>query len=153
NTAGNAAHILADTDTLKLGSNVIDGDPTYASTGNIVINGPVVANESIAILAGGNITATGQAYISTANSTGLTSIPKTDVTLVAGATVTTSGSTTTGVPIPGTRTGANATVDFSSGAGGNIDLSGSSFKGPIIDTSSDLAGTGNQQKNGGNVVL
>ncbi len=157
NTDGLAAHVLTTDGTLTLGSNCLTGDPTFANTaGDIIINGAVTAGESITILAAGNIIATGTAYISTANSTGTIGTPATDVTLVAGATVTNpGGSNTTGIPIPGVGigTGNQATVNFTGGLGGNIDFTGSKYLGYLIDTSSTLQGGGNQQDNGGDVIL
>lgn len=156
NTTGLAAHIFTSGGTLTLGDNCLTGDPTFVNTtGDIVINGAVIAREDITILAAGNITATGNAFISTYNSTGATATPSTNITLVAGALVTNSGTDTTGLPTPGTPIGVGqtATVNFTGGLGGNIDLSGSSYLGALIDTSSNLPNSGNQQENGGNVVL
>lgn len=157
NTSGLAAHVLTSEGTLTLGSNCLTGDPTFANTaGDIIINGGVVAREDITILAAGNIVGTGNAYISTANSTGATGVPSTNITLVAGALVTNVGGINTpGIPTPGVGIGAGnqATVDLALGLGGNIDFSKSKFLGPLINTSSTLTGGGNQQENGGNVVL
>lgn len=157
NTSGLAAHVLTQGGTLTLGTNCLTGDPTFANTtGDILITGGVVAGESIAILAAGDIIASGNAFISTANSTGTTAVPNTNVTLVAGALVTTTGAQSTTLPgSTGIGTGQTATVDFTGGTGGNIDFSGSSHAGPLIDTSSNLVGGGggNQQRNGGNVFI
>ena len=143
NTDAGAAHLVADTSTLYLGKNSAAGDPTYASTGNIVITGAVTAGEDITILAGGNITASGDASISTTPS-------KTgdghDVTLVAGGTVTTSGTQASSLPADSPIGVGTATVDLSTGSGGNIDLSGSTHNGAIISTASP-------DGNAGNVVL
>ncbi|MBX3151683.1 hypothetical protein KF728_16125 [Candidatus Obscuribacterales bacterium] len=161
NTTGLAAHVTTNDGTLVLGNNCLTGDPTFANAaGDIIINGAVIAREDITILASGNIIATGNAYISTANSTGATATPSTNVTLVAGAVITLAGGgvSTPSVPTPGNAipTGATATVSFTGGTGGNIDFSGSKYLGYLIDTSSNLSANGggsNQQDNGGNVVL
>jgi predicted ATPase len=156
NTSGFAAHVLADGGTLTLGVNCLTGDPTFAnSTGDILITGGVIAGESIAILAAGDIIASGNAFINTSNSTGATAAPNTNVTLVAGALVTTSGAGSTTIPGTGIGAGKTATVNFTAGAlGGNIDFSKSKYIGPLIDTSSDLVGGGgNQQDQGGNVLI
>jgi hypothetical protein len=155
NTSGYAAHEFADTSNLTLGSNTLKGDPTFVNTGgNITIDGGVIANEAITILASGSIIGTGDAYISTAHSTGLSALaPAGDVTLVAGATVTTNGSTTSVAPGAPIGTGNTATASFLSGSGGNIDFSKSTHVGSIIATNSNLVGNGNQQQNAGNVTL
>ncbi len=157
NTSGLAAHVLADGGTLTLGTNCLTGDPTFANTtGDILITGGVIAGESIAILAAGDIIASGNAFINTSNSTGATAVPNTNVTLVAGALVTTTGAQSTTIPGTGIGAGQTATVNFTAGAlGGNIDFSKSKYIGPLIDTSSDLlgGGGGNQQRNGGNVFI
>lgn len=157
NTSGFAAHVLADGGTLTLGTNCLTGDPTFANTtGDILITGGVIAGESIAILAAGDIIASGNAFINTSNSTGATAVPNTNVTLVAGALVTTTGAQSTTIPGTGIGAGQTATVNFTAGAlGGNIDFSKSKYIGPLIDTSSDLlgGGGGNQQRNGGNVFI
>lgn len=161
NTTGLAAHVTTNDGTLVLGDNCLTGDPTFANAaGDIIINGAVIAREDITILASGNIIATGNAFISTANSTGATATPNTNVTLVAGAVITLAGGgvSTPSIPTPGNAlpTGATATVTFTGGTGGNIDFSGSKYLGYLIDTSSNLSGNGggsNQQVNGGNVIL
>ncbi len=162
NTTGNANHFLADTPTLYLGTNKIAGDPTYLNMrGDIVIDGAVTASEDITILASGNITASGDAYISTANSVGVATAPSTDVTLVAGANIVLNGMGTGGANsasanissiavLNGTQT---VSVFTNSSTGGNIDLTGSTHVGPVIDTSSTLSFGGTNQPNGGSVVL
>lgn len=155
NTSGYAAHFTADTENLLLGDNFQDGDPTFASTGNITITGNVTANEDLTILAGGNITGSG-VTISTANSitpSGGIFKPSTNITIIAGANVSTSGTTTT--TIPGTPiTSGTASVDFSAGSGGNVTLTN-----VTINSSSNLsfippAGDNSYyQENGGNVTI
>jgi hypothetical protein len=156
NSTGLAAHVLTKGGTLTLGDNCLTGDPTFVNTtGDILINGALIAREDITILAAGNIIATGNAFISTQNSTGQTATPSTDITLVAGGVVTTTGTSTSGAPSPGFDIGAGqtATVNFPGGLGGNIDFSASKYLGPLISTRSTLSGTDNQQDNGGDVTL
>ena len=147
NSSADATHLLADTATLNLGNNCAIGDPTYANSGNIVITGGVVAGEAVTILAGGNITASGNAYVST---TPLLLGNGSDITLVAGAKVTTTGTSSGTAPGSGITTGT-ATADFSAAngaTGGNIDLSGSTHNGAIVDASANTLGG-----SAGNVLL
>jgi hypothetical protein len=146
-------HISANTQNLILGNNTVHGDPTFASTGNISINGVNTFTESVAILAEGNITA--------GNATAEIIDSGNNVTLIAGATVTTTGTINTGTTtIPtttqnlggtvgvGNGTGTfTASIDFSlpSTNGGNVNLS-SSTQSTIIDTSSGSV-------NGGNITI
>ncbi len=154
NSSAQIEHFIAATDVLKLGTNCILGDPTFANTaGDIIINGGVTASESIAIIASGSITASGNAFISTANSTGASGVPQTAITMIAGGTVTTDGSTTNTIPGTAIGVGKTVTVDLTKGKGGNIDLTGSTHVGTIIDTTSTLTNGGNRQANGGNVNL
>jgi len=151
NSSAEATHLTADTSNLLLGNNCAAGDPTYASTGNITITGALTAGEAITILAGGNITAQAgsDAYISTK---GVLFQKSSDITLVAGGKVTTTtGTQSSSISGSGGGIGTGtATVDFTPGAGtgGNIDLSGSTHKGVIIDASNGIA-----SGSGGNVLL
>lgn len=156
NSNAGVINFWADAPTLTLGNNCVTGDPTFASTGNIQINGLNTFGEDVAILAGGNITADANAKIVA---------PGFNVTLVAGAGITINGggSSTnqvdntinsiditggngTGVPPygAGPTPGATVDVDFTTGNGGHIDLS-TSTQVTVIDTSSPT--------NGGNVTL
>jgi hypothetical protein len=143
NTDSAATHFLADSTTLYLGNNAAKGDPTYVNTGgSIVIDGGVTAGEAITILASQDITV--QAGSNASISTHQLSGDGSDITLVAGASVSTTGSSVGG-PIPENAaigSGTTATVSFSSGSGGNINLSGSTAAGPIIDTGSNNGNAG-----------
>ena len=156
NSSGYAAHFTADTDNLIMGDNAQDGDPTWASTGNITITGDVTANEDLTILAGGNITGTSGITISTMNSivsSGGTYKPSTNITIIAGANVTTSGTTTTTIPGSSITTGT-ATVDFASGGGGNVSLSGVTINSSSTLNVVSTDGSNNfYQENGGNVTI
>jgi hypothetical protein len=148
NTTGNSEHFFANTQNLVLGNNKIDGDPTFASTGDITISGTNNFTESVAILAEGNINSTASASIVD---------PGQSVALIAGATVTVSaGATmnTSASTIPtstqnlngatGTSNGTGtftASVDFTHPTGGNIDLTNSA--GTVIDTRSATGVGGN----------
>ncbi|MBS1993016.1 MAG: hypothetical protein JSS83_21010 [Cyanobacteria bacterium SZAS LIN-3] len=147
NTNAAAAHLFASTQVMYLGNNCSLGDPTYVNSGgSIVINGAVTAGEAITILAANDITvqAGSDASISTRRASGAGS----DITLVAGANVSTTGADVAGA-IPGASpiaAGKTASVDFTSGAGGKIDLSGGTHVGAIIDS-------GSNDSNAGNVTL
>ncbi|MBX9723428.1 MAG: hypothetical protein K2X81_18635, partial [Candidatus Obscuribacterales bacterium] len=99
NSISGAEHFMADTPTLYLGNNTINGDPTFASTGDIIINGVLVPTEALAVIAGGNITSTFGSAI-----TPLGTFP---VTLIAGADITSGG-------LPGTQTVSNASTTVGS---------------------------------------
>jgi len=135
NTKAGIEHFYANTETLVIGDNCITGDPTFAnSTGNIQIVGVNTFGEAVAFLANGNITADNTAQI-VANGF--------NVYMVAGAAVTVSaGPETSNVPGTPIGVGTTATVDFSSGNGGNVDLSASAVA-TIIDTSSNTGNAGN----------
>ncbi|MBS2011080.1 MAG: hypothetical protein JST01_28770 [Cyanobacteria bacterium SZAS TMP-1] len=151
NTKAAVEHFSADTANLVLGTNTIDGDPVFASTGNITISGVNTFSEDVAILAQGNITAGDSAAAIIAKGH--------NVALIAGAGVTTSGTLnagTTDVPGSALNTGGgsgtgnavkapSADVSFKNSFGGNIDLSASSAP-TIIDTGSTTG-------NGGSVTL
>ena len=144
NTQAGVEHVLTSTRVLSLGSSSVNGDPTFANAGgSIVINGTLTETEDLVILAAGNITA---------GSSGSIVDHGNNVTLVAGAKITLSGgggnSGTINVPASGQVTGADtATIDLSTGNGGDINLSGSNAA-VVIDTSANAADT-----NGGNVTL
>lgn len=150
NSVAGSEHIAAITNNLILGNNTVSGDPTFVSTGNIDINGSNTFGENVAIIAEGNIVA---------NSSGAIVDQGNSVTLIAGATVTTTGTGNSGTTnIPGTTlninggsgtsngTGSNtASVDFTTPTGGNIDFSSS--------TASTIINTSSSSGNGGNVTL
>ncbi len=144
NTKSNATHLIADSTSMLLGDNSAKGDPTYVNTGgSIVIDGAVTAGEAITILASQDITV--QAGSNASISTRQVSGDGSDITLIAGASVSTSGSSVGG-PIPENSpigAGTSASVNFTSGTGGNINLSGSSATGPIIDSGSNTGNAGN----------
>lgn len=111
-STGTAAHVWAKTDTLRLGTQCLTGDPTYYNaSGNIDINGDMTVNDNLAIIASGDITGAGARSIS---SQGF------NVIMVAGATVTGGGPQ---FPLNAT---SDVTVNPSSATGGNIDFSFSS---------------------------
>jgi len=86
NSTGAAAHVSANTDDLVIGTQCLTGDPTYYNTGNIILAGDVLVGETLAIIAGGNIT--------TSNTTGITirtrnaSQQAFDINIIAGANIT-----------------------------------------------------------------
>ncbi len=160
NSFANVEHINADSQTLVLGNNTINGDPTFVNVGgSIVINGANSFTEDVAILAAGDITSSAFGTI-TAQSAAPFGGSGFNVTMVAGAAITVSpgiggeneasailsgGTTTPNGPIVA---GQTATVNFSAGNGGNINLAPSAGA-TVINTSSDALFGGN----GGSVTL
>jgi filamentous hemagglutinin len=121
---GNAAHLTASTELLKIGDSCLTGDPTYFNTaGSILIDGNLTAAENLVIVASGNITGSGVIIqAGDATSTGF------DITLIAGAEFTNQGGNNKSTLSNGDLTGAGA-VSLSGKAsrtGGNITLSGAS---------------------------
>ena len=119
---GNAAHLTASTDLLKIGDSCLTGDPTYFNTaGSILIDGDLTAAENLVIVASGNITGSGVVIqAGDATTTGF------DITLIAGADFNNQGGTNKSTLSNGDLTGAGA-VSLSGKAsktGGNITLSG-----------------------------
>lgn len=142
NISAGSEHISANTSLLQLGNN-ISSDPTYYNTGSIIIVGTVSSNEGLAIVAGGDITASASGQIVTNGNSLL---------MIAGANITspctgcstpgpgTIGPTSGGTPASGLAEGA-VTVSLTGGSGGNIDLSGSTAA-KVIDTSSTTSAGG-----------
>lgn len=119
-------HFTADTNVLVLGNNCITGDPTFANTGSITIQGTVSANEALAIIAGGDIVATSTGQV--INTSGAPTY------LIAGADII-SGGGTGGQTITGGSSGVATpvTIRFNNSFGGNIDFSNSAV-GTVIST-------------------
>lgn len=149
NTVAGVDHIYAQTATLYLSNNCVSGDPTFVNLGgDIVIDGDNIFNEDVAILATGNILA---------NATGNIINPGHDVSMVAGAGLTLSvagngGNNNASQNLSGATKlggGRTVTVDFSTGTGGDIDLTASTFFN-IIDTTGFSASV---ETAGGNVTL
>jgi fibronectin-binding autotransporter adhesin len=133
-STGNAVHVEAATQSLVIGSQNLTGDPTYFNdNGGIVIDGNIVVAQSLAIIASGDITATSKLQqIQAQDGTG----QGYDITIVAGANVTTgSANSTSGIP----GTNALGTVTFSGGSatGGSVDFSGAASN-LAIDASSTI---------------
>ncbi len=148
NSYAGFAHIFADTATLRLGNNCINGDPLFVNTGgDIQITGVVdvtATNEPLAIVASGNI------FTTAADTTAQLVNHGGDITLLAGVNITSYGGTQQSPSIPPTSPAANgalfiADVSASSSSGGSIDLSNSTQT-TVIDSSSTSG-------NGGTVTL
>ena len=141
NSQAFAEHISANTQTFKLGNNNVEGDPTYANTGNIEIDGTNnFGANNVAILAGGNITTDSGGNITTSGG---------NVTLAAGADLTsgsnygTGGTTIPGSSSPGNPTTGNVSV--------TLDATGGNYGGNIDFTTSGASTA--IQTNGGSVTL
>ncbi len=154
NANAGAAHIYASTPQLVLGNTNINGDPTYVNAGgDIQLAGTDTETEDLAIIASGNITASGAARI-VDNGHNVWLIAGAKVDIVSGACTGcgNSGSALT-VP-PGTAnhlTSGFVTVSEIGAPGGNIDLRTGNTLGAgntVIDTSATLPNT-----DGGNVTL
>ncbi len=146
NSQAQTEHISAAAKTLTLGDNTIAGDPTYVNTaGDIHISGTLNPGGPLAILASGSIVA---------DKTGAILNSGSDVTLVAGANVSTINVDPSAPKQSGTLTAISAGdaasipgVNGGSTTGGSIDFRGSTSA-IGIDTSIN---TTNINTNGGNV--
>ncbi len=146
NSTAGEEHIYADTALFVLGNNCVTGDPLYANSGNLQINGTIsTGGNNLAIIAGGDIvsgTGGNVANIVTAGGS---------VWLIAGADITASSGTTTSPITNGTTSLTSVTMKFDSTKGGNIDFTPATA-GTVISTSggnvtllanSNAAGNGN----------
>ncbi len=157
NSSGTAAHVSANTSVLTIGNQCLVGDPTYFNTGDIVLDGDIVVGEVLAIIAGGNITATsnlGQITARDAAGQGY------DIHIIAGANITAGtgqvppdggpatlpGQTTTPPNISGNATG-NVTFTGADADGGNVNLIGAN---PFLSINSNSTAAG---LNGGNITI
>lgn len=135
---GLAGHVSAATDDLKIGSTCLTGDPTYYNTaGNISITADLVVGEALTLIASGNIFSTdGTRVEARSASQGF------DITMIAGANITSPGSGGGSTVPTGGVTGL-VTFDGASMNGGSIVLGTSTIN------SSPTGTTGN----GGNINL
>ena len=117
NSVADTEHIFANTPLLVLGNNAVNGDPLYASTGNLEIDGTIsTSGNNLAVIAGGNIvsgTGGNVANIVTAGGS---------VWLIAGADITSSSGTTSSPISNGATSLTSVTMQFNNTAGGNIDF-------------------------------
>jgi len=144
NGSGWGTHVSANTDVLNIGDICLTGDPTFKNaTGNINLTGNLSATEAIAILASGDITATGGANITITaqNGTGVGQL----VTMAAGYGITGTGVDNLNLPGGTAATGA-ITIDSTTGTGGSINLSNAASFNIVVN------GTG-AGDNGGNVNM
>ena len=141
NLSAREAHVLANTPTLSLGEVCVTGDPTYVNMGgDIRIVGTITSNESLAIVARGDILAAGPAKIVNLGH---------DVWMIAGAVITSAscvGCANAGsvdFP-PGAITAGAINVTAAGAPGGNIDLAtGNTLSsGTVIDTSNAIGSAG-----------
>lgn len=127
------ARVIADTALLQVGSINTTGDPTFANTGSISLNGQVTSGLPLVVVAGQNITfgSLGGTMLDTSSNTGSGG----SVYLLAGAKFS-----------PNPYISGPITILGASSTGGKVDLTGNGFTG--IDTSATGA-TGS----GGNVEI
>ncbi len=135
NSVAGSEHTIVDTPLLKLGNNFINGDPLYANTGSIEIDGTIsTSGNNLAVISGGNIVSgTGGNVANIVTGAG-------NVWLIAGADITASSGTTSSPITNGAASLTSVTMQFDNTAGGNIDFTPTTA-GTVISTT------------GGNVTL
>ncbi len=113
---GLAGHVVSSTDVLNIGTTCLTGDPTFFNTaGDINITGNISVAEALTIVATGSINSASGTTIEARNaSSGF------DITMIAGANITSSG--TNSPTLPGGTTGAVTIDGTASTAGGSIKL-------------------------------
>ena len=135
NTVAGSAHIVADSKDLKIGSNVISGDPLFANQGNITINGNVVGPQNganLSFIASGNILSAGGSIDTSSSGDGG------QINLIAGANFTSSGLGQV------TLQNSPTLADGGSVTGGLIDLTGKNGgTAPITAITSATTGNSN----------
>ncbi len=118
---GNAAHVVASTDLMRLGEVCLTGDPTFFNTaGSIVIDGDLTVAENLVVVASGNVTTADGVFVRAGNAT-----DGFDITFIAGAAFTNSGGENRSELNGGNTAGASGTVSLtgkSSKTGGSIIL-------------------------------
>lgn len=116
NGVGNAAHVLAATSVLNLGTICLTGDPTVFNTaGDININGDFTAGENLVLVASGDIIAASGVDLLAGAATSAF-----DITLIAGADFTASGTSSPTFPNPSFSSGAVSLSGKASKTGGSI---------------------------------
>jgi len=115
NQTGTAAHLLASTENLNLGSICLTGDPTYYNTaGSITISGDVIVGQHLVIAASGDILSSATATVAARDAT-----QGYDITLIAGAAITADAANNSST-LPSALTGAITLSGKSSKTGGGI---------------------------------
>ncbi|MBX9686561.1 MAG: hypothetical protein K2X27_07650, partial [Candidatus Obscuribacterales bacterium] len=125
NLSACSAQFGAESGLLTLGQLNIAGDPTFYNSGDILITNNINVGENLAILAGGNITASGAYTISTVN-LGVGH----NVYMVAGGNLSLQGSPLASPTLPPGNAllpGQTVTVSGPSLTGGSISLAGSTI--------------------------
>lgn len=136
NTKGAAAHVNSNTSDLVLGTQCLTGDPTYYNTGNVILGGNVDVGETLAIIAGGNITT---------NVTNLTIRARSaagqgfGINIIAGANIT-AGSGEISPPGGPATLPAQSTGSISQNATAPVTISGASATGGNIDFTAATSG-------------
>ncbi len=143
NETGNAAHVLAATTDLNIGTVCLTGDPTFFnSQGGISITGDITVSEALVIAGAGDISVSSNVDILAGNSN-----QGFDITLIAGAAITpVSGSDSPTVP-PGT-TGAISLSGKASKTGGSILLGNNVTVSAIADEAAPVG-----DNNGANINM
>ncbi|MBX9772061.1 MAG: hypothetical protein K2X29_11860, partial [Candidatus Obscuribacterales bacterium] len=151
NSTATAVHLAADSDSLILGSNCINGDPLFVNTnGNVEITGTINVTslgEPLTIVARGSIIAKNGASL--INHGG-------DITLIAGANIdessysgTVISSTVSGSPPSSGMANGVLTIEdigYNRNVSGHIDFENGAHNSTVIDTSSNM-------KSGGNITM
>jgi len=118
---GNAAHVVASTDLMRLGEVCLTGDPTFFNTaGSIVIDGDLTVAENLVVVASGNVRTADGVFVRAGNAT-----DGFDITFIAGAAFTNTGGENRSELNGGNTAGASGTVSLtgkSSKTGGSIIL-------------------------------
>lgn len=141
--SGYAAHVTADTDNLNLGNVCLTGDPTYINAGgNITINGDLIVEEALVIIARNDIILTTSGVtIKAGNET--TGFP---ITILAGANITAGTANSSTLPTGATASSATITGNGTgSTAGGSVLFTG-------VGTTLDTRATG-KKGSGANVFI
>lgn len=147
NQKGFASHVTADTETLTLGDICLSGDPTYKNQlGDIIIGGNITVQQALTIIAGSSISNNASAVITAGDGN-----KGYDITFIAGADITSSGSDSSIIgPIPPVIAGVATNISGNASAfGGNI-LLGTDVLAPLTI---NARSSGGANTNGGNVLF
>lgn len=143
NVTSHETHLTTESELLSLGQVSVTGDPTFFNTsGGINITGNITVGEAIAIIARNDITFTGNSTIRATDG----GANGANITLVAGANITSATGSDSGSIPPGSPATGNVTISSLNPVGGNITFTGSPG---VTLNASGASGNGN----GGNITL